>query len=441
MGLLQPGAAGGYTIHPFLSNALQSYFLTIYNSPTLQLSAKTAFVSGMAELSAYCHNGYEDGNRELLNTAALFESNLLLARKLAIEEEWWGLGADAMQALRVLYSQTGRMAEWSRLVEETLPLYMDLSAEGPLQGRESIWTLVASYRVRIDRQHKRLKDAERLQRIILQYDRVKCARLFDLGPRQISLTARNEAHGVIAGLIELGIILRERSNPESIDCFREAFEKASRISAWPTAAVAAFNLGTTYKDISSVNNLSEAEAWYQKSLELRTAEDFAGKGRSRAQLSMVQMLKVAHAVDVGESVDTISGIVARGIQLGQEALSSHSPDALMDRAITHNTMGLMYSICSQHDVAMSHFREAIRLYHLIHDDDTGVTAFRLGEALFNTSGSLLAAGQLVDARSYALAAQRQFEQCGKAAIKDLENVNALLERIHSATNESISTRN
>ena len=67
-----------------------------------------------------------------------------------------------IQGLRNLYDQTGRRAEWARLVEEIVPDFVDPGSDGPVSGREEDWSIVTGYRVRLARNERQWAEAERL---------------------------------------------------------------------------------------------------------------------------------------------------------------------------------------------------------------------------------------------------------------------------------------
>ena len=70
-----------------------------------------------------------------------------------------------MQGLRVLYEHRGRRAEWKRLVDEIVPDFVDPATDGPLPVAKTGWILVTEYRVRLAREMRDWAEAERLQRV------------------------------------------------------------------------------------------------------------------------------------------------------------------------------------------------------------------------------------------------------------------------------------
>ncbi|HZF12663.1 MAG TPA: CHAT domain-containing protein [Thermoanaerobaculia bacterium] len=140
VGLLATEGGGSYSIHP----ALPWYFQDLFTrySANAGLAAKRAFVEAVGALSDFYHDSYGEGKREALFALRAEENNLLQARRLALENSWWGAVTSAMQGLSVLYGHIGRRVEWKRLLEEVVPSFVEPITEGPLSGREEEWSLV-----------------------------------------------------------------------------------------------------------------------------------------------------------------------------------------------------------------------------------------------------------------------------------------------------------
>src|SRR5262249_9180089 len=134
VGLLEAHGDGYYSIHPALPWFFQELFAR--SSAEAGLAARRAFVGATGELGNHYHNSYDAGRREVLSALRAEEANLLQARRLALENGWWGEVIRAMQGLDVLYSHTGRRAEWKRLVEEVVPAFVEPKTEAPLPGLE-----------------------------------------------------------------------------------------------------------------------------------------------------------------------------------------------------------------------------------------------------------------------------------------------------------------
>src|SRR5258708_298625 len=92
---------------------------------------------------------------------------------------------------------------------------------------------------------------------------------------------------VRAALHELAETRRERELARCVDDYREALSLAEVVGDTQAAATCAFNLGNAFKNLPQIRDLSLAEQWYYRSLELRATEDRIGRARSLNQLGSV----------------------------------------------------------------------------------------------------------------------------------------------------------
>src|SRR5262249_8592082 len=150
------------------------------------------------------HASYQHGNREVLSALRAEEANLLQARRLALENGWWGGGIGAMQGLSVLYDHTGRRAEWKRLLEEGGPCFNEAKTEAPLPGREEDWNLVMEYRVDLASEERNLSEAERLQRLLVDWDWQQAALLLAQPQEGLDDGQRNQIRSFAASVEQLG---------------------------------------------------------------------------------------------------------------------------------------------------------------------------------------------------------------------------------------------
>src|SRR5512143_1147443 len=95
-----------------------------------QSSALNAFVLALSDLGDSYHDQYMNGKSDIIDNLQQEESNLLHARELARQNSWWSAVIGTMQALDILYGETGRKSEWTRLVNEIIPDFVDPSTQG-----------------------------------------------------------------------------------------------------------------------------------------------------------------------------------------------------------------------------------------------------------------------------------------------------------------------
>ncbi|HKZ86352.1 MAG TPA: CHAT domain-containing protein, partial [Anaerolineae bacterium] len=304
VGLLTAHGGGYYSIHPALPWYFKSLFEQYYSGqlsvdsaqPSADLhpssliphpSATRAYVEAMGELGNYYHDEYGRGNRDVIDALSAEEANLLHARRLARSNGWWSVVINMMQGLRVLYDHAGRRAEWKRLVEEIVPDFVDPATDGPLPGREEQWILVSEYRVLLAGEGRQWAEAERLQRVNIEWHLRRAAPTLAAPFETLDNAGRNAIRSLAVSLAQLADILREQGKPETVNLSEEAITLYQRIGDRAAEAVRAFNLGHVYMDIPALRDLDQAERWYRRSLELLDERDRLGRARSVGQLGLV----------------------------------------------------------------------------------------------------------------------------------------------------------
>jgi hypothetical protein len=148
-GLLTPRGGDFYGIHPALPFFFRGLFERFWKDPEMpelsEMMAARAFAEAVAGLGTYYHREYRNGNREVIAGLLSQEANLLQARSLARQYGWWMAVVNVMQGLETLYTHTGRIDEWKRLVRELMPELMDPATEEPLPGREELREVLHGY--------------------------------------------------------------------------------------------------------------------------------------------------------------------------------------------------------------------------------------------------------------------------------------------------------
>jgi hypothetical protein len=208
VGLLTALGGGYYSIHPALPWFFRRLFEQYYAET--RIAATRAFVEVMGALGDYYHRQYSEGNRGVMGVLTAEKANLLRARTLARSNGWSSRVVSTMQGLCVLYHQTGRTAEWSRLVEEIVPDFVNSLTEGPLPGMEEEWSVVTGYRVVLAREARRWEEAERLQRVNVDWHS-KCATPILAKPSQAWAAAeKNSLRSLAISLHDLVPICKSR---------------------------------------------------------------------------------------------------------------------------------------------------------------------------------------------------------------------------------------
>jgi tetratricopeptide (TPR) repeat protein len=424
VGLLEANGGGYYSIHPALPWFFQELFAR--SSAEAGLAALRAFVEAVGALGSFYQASYERGKREVLSALRAEEANLLQARRLALENGWWGGVTSAMQGLRTLYGHTGRRAEWKRLVEEVVPAFVEPETQAPLAGREEEWSLVMEYRVRLAREERNLPEAERLQVLTVDWERRRAAPLLDQPPEGLDAGQKNQIRSLSVSLHELAQIQREAGSVECVAAYKESLELDERFGDQPSAAISAFNLGNAYMQLPDLRDLSAAERWYRRSLELRDPGDRLGKGKCTDQLGYVSLERFRDARTAGRPEEELLVFLNDAARWYHQALELLPEDAVDDLAVTHNQLGNVYHEAGDLDSALPHYQKAIRYR------EAQGNLFGAARARFNVALALASVGRFADALAYAEEALRGFASYGERAGDKVAKTRGLIEVIRKA---------
>jgi tetratricopeptide (TPR) repeat protein len=335
-----------------------------------------------------------------------------------------------MQGLRILYEATGRRAAWRRLVDDAVPDWVDPASDGPLAGREDHWSLVTDHRVRLAREEINWAEAERLQRVNVDWNRQRAQPALAVTPDRRDAEQRIAIRVLGITLQALAPIQREQGSPTCAATFREALDLANASGDTVTQAACAFNLGRVYQDIADLRNLDEAERWYRKSLDLYAPDDRLGRGLCVGQLGQVAYARFRDARTAKRPVEELLHHIAEAARLYEQALDMMPTTAVTERGTIHNQLGIIYRIAGDIDRALRHHQQCIRYREQAGD------IFRAGQARGNVAMTLSDAGRLPDARAYAEAALANFRTFGDRAADAVRRT----ERIITAIDQAIAKK-
>jgi hypothetical protein len=142
-----------------------------------------------------------------------------------VEHGWWDLAMGPAASLFVLYGQTGRTAEWRRLVADLQPGLADPANGGPLPGREQQWALLNDNRVRIARQARDWAAAQKLQRASVAWQQQQVAAVLrapvqtigDILPGELNERQRHAVRNLAVAIQQGGNIAGAPGKPDRID--------------------------------------------------------------------------------------------------------------------------------------------------------------------------------------------------------------------------------
>jgi tetratricopeptide (TPR) repeat protein len=422
VGLLTALGGGYYRIHPALPWFFHRLFEQYY--PETCTAATRAFVESLGSLATYYHRQYAEGDRDVVEVLAAEEANLLYARSLARSHEWWDPVTLTMQGLRALYEHNGRVAEWSRLVEEVVPDFVDSATEGPLPGKEEGWSLVTAYKAALARRARRWEEADRSQGLTVDWWRRRVASILAKPPQTWDEQEKNSVRSLAVSLEERAHIQRERISAACLEDYREALALYEQIADTHAAAVCALNLGLVYALLNDVRDLMLAEQWCQRSFDLHPAEDRMDRARCLVQLGNVAHERFLDARRAGRPLEECVGYLSSAEKHSKQALEMFPAGAVQDLATAHGQLGVIYGAAGQIDAALNHYGESIRHWEGIPH------RFASGSARYNAALALARAGRFDDARDWAQSARRDFEACDNAE-QDVVDTLKLLEEIES----------
>lgn len=428
LGLLTSRGGAHFEIHPalpwFLKTIHEKYYgpASSSSSGTGPTRSERAFVEVLSNLGMHFLEFYERGGRSVIQSLRDEELNLRNAYHLAQMHRWWNLVPGLLQGLFGLYQNTARYAEWSRLLSEVSPQFIDATTNRPLENREEYWSLIMDYHVRLAMEAQDWPKAERLARTVLESDQRLANPIIKPKARQIKPDEQIFVRNLATSLGRVGDILRDQRKPECIAYYEQAIELYRRINDRNSEAARAFNLGHTYKNLASIRNLNKAETWYKKSLSLRLDSDHLARAQCLGQLGSIELERVEEAV--GQARQRPAEVAAKYYEQSLELLPDY---AKADIGIVHAQLGVAYAhFVDTHNRALDHWYKAIKIAEEIGDVE------RAAGIRNNVVSILYHRQQYSDARDYVQSALTSLDRVGIAAPRLRQSLNSILNRIERA---------
>jgi hypothetical protein len=103
-----------------------------------------------------------------------------------------------------------------------VPDFVDPASDGPLAGREDDWSLVTEYRVRLATEDRDWVEAERLQRVRVDWNRQRAQPHLAVTSDRRDATQRNAIRTLGSSLHVLAYTQREQDSPTCGATFSEA---------------------------------------------------------------------------------------------------------------------------------------------------------------------------------------------------------------------------
>jgi tetratricopeptide (TPR) repeat protein len=428
VGLLSRQSSTEFAIHPAVPWFFRELFERLHPSPAGD-RARLAFAETMGAFATPYAVAYEQGYHPGLPKLRNHEDNLLAAWTIARANGQWHTTILVMQCLFRLYDQSGRRAAWRQLVEALVPDFVDPLTGGPRNGRERVWGIYSLFRVDLAVVDRNWQEAERLQRLDVDWEQERAQAL--LGSRADTLNVEQEegVRSLGISIMRLGEILQEQRDPACVETFREAIKVFRLIGATESEAICTRNLGNAYKNISAIRNLTAAERWYRRTLEL-VPGDILQQAWAYAQLGGAAYERYRDADAAGQPQAKLTKHLKAASNHYLRALSLLPDTALQSIGGVHCMLGTVLSCRGLSERGLHHLRKAVQVL-----DGSGYL-FDAGKARMNLAAALLDTKRLADARSYAEAALVNFRQIGDGAADEAEAVTKLLFEIEEARGQS-----
>lgn len=417
-GLLNAQGNGHYSIHPALPWFFRSFFEVHYGG-SRHLNAMRSFAHGMAHLGAHYMTLYSTTTQDVIVTLMAEEANLVKARRLGLTHDWPIPTIGTMQGLQVLCDRMSRGAEWARLVEEIAPLFVDPATDGPLAGREEGWALVTGYRTRVAMDSRNWPEAERLQRLHVDWERQNAADVLSMPLETLDIIQRDRIRSLAVSLYALAEGQRELERPECVASYEEALTLMLKLEDPASAAKCIASLGDAFLNLPALLDFDKAEGCYRWSLALTDENDDLGRAARYSELGMIAYRR---AVEAGETAEFLRHLYdARALY--HQGLELTPASAVRDLTIFHGQLGNIYDSGGVLDQAVFHWQEAIRYAELAGD------SYRAGQTRNNVALAYARRNRFTDAYDYAAAALRDYERLGGRAAEDLQRTRELISMI------------
>jgi tetratricopeptide (TPR) repeat protein len=433
VGLLTSCGGGYYTVHPALPRFFRSLFERFHPGPAKE-RAQRAFVQAMYTIGTRLAYAYEHGDRSTLENLANEEDNLLAALSMARANGWWADVMLVMQSLYRLYEQNGRWAAWERLVEALVLDFPDPITGGPRTGLEFSWGVFNGWRIDLAMRRMMWKEAELLQRLDITWEAKRVEPLLKVAPKKWNVEQIETIRHLGVAYLKLGIILRHQNDPSCVDLFMAAIQGNDLIGATADEAIAARELGNSYKNMPAIRDLDAAEHWFRRSLDLTDPNDQLGRAWALGQLGSVAYQRFVEAKNAGQHEIEQNRHLSKAATNYHKSLEACPATAVRDIGAIYNALGNIYRERNQREKALKFFREAV------HHFDRGGYHFEAGQARRSMAAFLLELGRFADAEAFGEAAAENYNHIGEGAAEEINITNKLLVDIRKGESTAGASR-
>jgi hypothetical protein len=439
--LTQLGTSNYFTIHPALPWFLRQLFAQYYDGKDGRSTAETAlfcWVGAVGSMGSHYLRVFQDGERGVVTLLEIEENNLLHARRLARKNGWSELVISCMQGIFMLYDYHGRLAEWSRLVEEIRLEYCTADNE-PVPGRDHDYMLVMGYMVWLASHYEHnIPKAIALQEKVVKICEERAAPVQAL-PVDAPLTElqRRQFRNFSSSLSRLGDLLAQVSNVACVETYKHAITIYKRIAEKPGEAMVEWNLGNAYKDVEEIKDFTAAEAAYRRSLALLGPNDNWGRSKCVREIGLLYFERLCDAIDNDEPQETFIKYAQMAEEHYLTALNLCPPQAWGELSAIHHRLGNLYLRGNLLNSAREHFEMMAQLEEKMGDRlSAGSARFHIALTYLHSTITEQEPAQqranLERAKAYAEAALRDCTSYGEHAAQQVSAVEELLNEINQA---------
>ncbi len=434
-GLLTKLGNVSYIIHPalpwYFKNLFEQYYpKTPQREVEGSISPEQVTRSFINSLNSWWSAFFEKSQGQgVLGILIAEEANLLHAYRIAQAHSWWTKLTVTMMNLLNLYSFESRYIEFSRLLEEAAPHFIDPITEDPLPGKENCWCDILRMRIRLVRQTLNWSQAESLAHKIVEHLHKLTTPVLETSSSSLNYEQQRLIYHLVTTLQELGFVQAQQGKADCIKTHEESILLSQLIGDTSLEAVSAGNLADAYKNIPVIRNLDTAEHWYRKTLGLLSKHDCWKRGQILIHLGHIARERLKEALYSGQPREELLILHQTASDLYQEGLRELPSEAIRDRGIAYGGLGSIYGLASAVDVASQYYQEAIRCLEAVGDFYTASLS------RFNYAVDLTHAGRLEEALLYAQAALRKYEVYGNQASANIQETQQLIQRIEQALAE------
>lgn len=425
VGILDSCGVGYYSIHPAIPWFFQQLFEESFSQKRRQ-EVEVAFAESVRQVATFWTHRYISGSSDAVNSILAEEANIRSAIAIVRRMRSWGAMVDLMQALQGLYFQTGRAGEWRRLLEELEGDVINPATGQPQEGADEIAVHFYDWQRQNALQRRDLETAERLARANVESLRARASESLEKPAVEFDEIDALKVLNLATSHRALGQVLASEQDPAAVDEMREARRLCELVGHTQEAAGSASAMGVVYLDVGGVQDLDEAEKWFEIALSETDESDAHGRADIVEKLGTVELRRFRQMTARGADSEALGKQLHAAAARYHEALDLLPPHAAPSRAVIHHQLGHIYRLVDR-DIAAEHLRESIR-YEEMQENRFGAGQTRAVLAM------MLAELDPEKALLYARAALRDFDDVAPN-LPHAKHMEELIEKLESPSTD------